>query len=789
MSKFRKLLALMIALVMVLSLAACGGSAQSSSEAPAEESAEESKEEAPAPESKEEPAQEASEEQPAEEPAAEERQNIVYATATFGQKFSPFFSTTAYDTEVYELISGFALASDRDGAVIMNGIEGETINYNGTDYTYYGMGDCVITQNDDGTVDYQIKIRDDMKFSDGEPVTIDDYIFSFYVFVDPTYDGSSTIYALPIEGMEEYRSGMDSRGNAIFAAGPDAYAENDGYTQEQYDAFWDYYNNKAGADFAQEIVDYCIANGYNAAGDSVSACAANWGFELPEEATTQDFWDAIVAAYDTVEEAEATETAGSNRLQLTIAALGADYEQGIETGTSAPNVTGLSRVDDYTVNLHMTSYDATAIYNVGLALAPLHYYGDPAAYDFENNKFGFEKGDLSTVKAKTSEPLGCGPYVFEGYSNGVVTLKANENYFTGKPVTEVLLMQEAVDSDYVPGIVTGTFDVAQPSINDATLKAIQDANSNNELEGDVIHTSLIDYRGYGYLGINADLVKVGDDPASDASKALRKGFMTLFAVYRDTVINSYYGDRAAVIQYPISNTSWAAPKPADEGYQAAYSVDAEGNQIYESSMSEEERYAAAKEAAIGYFKAAGFTYDEAAGKFTDFTDSYEVMIPGSGEQDHPAYGIAVAASEVLESLGIKLQVNDVGTSTWNDALESNTAMMWAAAWQASVDPDMTQVYHSSNAHGEGTNSNHYQVDDEELDSLIVEGRNSADTEYRKSVYKNAMEIIMDWGCELPLYQRKDCTTWSSARLDISSIPQDMTPYWGWKAEIEKLALQ
>ena len=180
-------------------------------------------------------------------------------------------------------------------------------------------------------------------------------------------------------------------------------------------------------------------------------------------------------------------------------------------------------------------------------------------------------------------------------------------------------------------------------------------------------------------------------------------------------------------------------------------------------------------------------YDEATGKFTDVTETYEVMIPGQGQQDHPAYGVAVAASEVLEELGIKLQVNDVGTSVWNNALESNTAMMWAAAWQATVDPDMTQVYSSANAHGNGTNSNHYAVDDAELDALIKAGRSSADTEERKSIYKEAMEIIMDWGCELPLYQRKDCTTFSTERIDIGTIPQDMTPYWGWYAEIETMA--
>lgn len=716
---------------------------------------------------------------------------MVYSTSTFGQKFSPFFATTAYDMEVVDLTQAVLLAADRGGAVINNGIEGETVDYNGTGYEYDGMGNVEVVQNDDGSVDYNLTMRDDIVFSDGEPATIDDVIFGIYVLSDPTYDGSSTIYALPIEGMEEYRSGMDSRGNKIFADGEgEGYVTNDLYTEDQYNAFWTYYNEESGAAFAQEIVDYCIANGYNDPSDSVALCAANWGFELAEDATVYDFWNTILEAYggDT-DEAESVESAGSTRLGLTIAALGADYETGVDTGDSAANIAGIIRTGDYSLTVHMTEYDATAIYNMSFTVAPMHYYGDKALYDYENNSFGFVKGDLSGVKAKNTEPLGCGPYTFEGYANGVVTLKANANYYKGEPKIPVMLMQESIDSDYVPGIVNGQFDVNSPSISDDTVKAIKDANANGELVGETITTVLVDYRGYGYLGINADLVNVDGEPASEASKALRKGFMTLFSVYRDTVINSYYGDRAAVIQYPISNTSWAAPKPADEGYKNAYSVDVDGNDIYDASMSEEQRYEAAREAAIGYFKAAGFTFDEEAGKFTDATETYEVMIPGQGQQDHPAYGVAVAASNVLGELGITLQVNDVGTSVWNNALEGNTAMMWAAAWQSTVDPDMTQVYSSANAHGNGTNSNHYSVDDADLDELIKAGRSSADTEERKSIYKDAMEIIMDWGCELPLYQRKDCTTYSTERVDIDTIPQDMTPYWGWYAEIETMALK
>lgn len=722
----------------------------------------------------------------AEDKAEDAPSTLVYATSTFGQKFSPFFVTTAYDQEVVDLTQGSLLAADRGGAIVEHGIEGETRTYNGTDYTYYGMGDVEVVQNEDGTVDYNLTMRDDIVFSDGTPADIDDVIFGIYVECDPTYDGAATLYALPIEGMEEYRSGMESLASLLISAGRD----NEDFTYWDADtqaAFWADID-QAGAAFAQEIVDYCKGAGYNEAEDSVAACAANWGFELPEDATAADFFANMVEAYegDLVTLSD-TETAGSSLFDLMENY--AAYSVGVSTGSGAANIAGIQRTGDYTMTVHMTEFDAKAIYDMAFTIAPLHYYGDESLYDYDNNSFGFPKGDLSIVKDKTTVPVGCGAYVFDSYDKGVVTLKANPYYFEGEPVTKVLLMQEGVDSDYVPGIITGTYDISTPTINSDTVAAIKDANSNNELVGDTLTTYLIDYRGYGYLGINADLVNIDGEPGSDASRALRKGFMTLFSVYRDTVINSYYGDRAAVIQYPISNTSWAAPQPADEGYRTAYSVDVDGNPIYTSAMSDEEKYAAAREAAIGYFKAAGFTWDEAAGKFTDATATYEVMIPGQGQQDHPAYGVAVAASEVLADLGITLQVNDVGTSVWNNALEGNTAMMWAAAWQSTADPDMTQVYHSSNAHGNGTNSNHYSVDDAALDELIDAGKKSADIEYRKSVYKEAMEIIMDWGCELPLYQRKNCYVASTIRVDNDTMPKDMTPYWVWYAEINTLAVK
>ncbi len=729
-------------------------------------------------------------------PAAEEDTTpLVVGYSPFNEKFSPFFSETAYDQDVWSMTALSLLNSDRQGAVIMNGIDGEVVNYNGTDYTYYSAANCEIVENSDGTVDYNFTLRDDLKFSDGEPVTIDDVIFSMYVLTDPTYDGSSTLFAQPIEGLEAYRSGVEARGNVIFADGDEGYTENELYTEEQYNAFWDYYNTKAGAAFAQEIVDYCIANGYNAPDDSVAACAANWGFTLEDDATAEDFWNTILEAYDSAAEAEEVETAGHDRLGLTIAALGADYQAGVTNGESAPNITGIVKTGDYSMTVRLTQVDATAIYQLTVPIAPLHYYGDAEQYDYENNQFGFPKGDLSLVRAKTTAPMGAGPYKFIKYENGVVYFEANENYFLGCPKTKYMNFQQCMaDDDKLNGVVTGTIDITDPSFSNDTVKSITDANGGEGVNGAVITTDTVDNLGYGYIGINAKNVHVGEDKGSDASKALRKAFGTVFSVYRQLGVESYYGERASVINYPISNTSWAAPQPSDDGYKVAFSTDVDGNDIYTSDMTPEQKYEAALQAALGFFEAAGYTVED--GKLTAAPEGakleYELLIPADGSGDHPSFMVVTEASKALATIGMNLIVTDLTNSSelW-DALDAETVDMWCAAWGATVDPDMYQIYYSDIANGganPGGDNTKYAIEDEELDTLIMDARASLDTAYRKAMYKACLDIIIDWADEIPVYQRQNAIIFSTERVNMATVTPDITTFYNWFAEIENIEL-
>ena len=162
----------------------------------------------------------------------------------------------------------------------------------------------------------------------------------------------------------------------------------------------------------------------------------------------------------------------------------------------------------------------------------------------------------------------------DSYSNGTVYLEANPTYFKGEPKIKYLNLLETLEDDKTVGIEAGTIDIGDPSYSGEVRKQITEYNGGDDtLEGDVVTIKLYDFLGYGYIALSANNVKVGSDPASDASKNLRKAISTVLAAYRDESIDSYYGDTAAVVNYPISSTSLAAPQVTDDGYEVAYSKD------------------------------------------------------------------------------------------------------------------------------------------------------------------------------------------------------------------------
>ena len=118
----------------------------------------------------------------------------------------------------------------------------------------------------------------------------------------------------------------------------------------------------------------------------------------------------------------------------------------------------------------------------------MHYYGDASLYDYDNNQFGFTRGDLSAVRDKSNQPLGAGPYKFVKYENKTVYMEANENYYKGAPKTKYLQWRETSDADKIAvcSRVQSTF----PIHPEANLHLIRSRALTETMNSAVIRSSL-----------------------------------------------------------------------------------------------------------------------------------------------------------------------------------------------------------------------------------------------------------------------------------------------------------
>ena len=77
---------------------------------------------------------------------------------------------------------------------------------------------------------------------------------------------------------------------------------------------------------------------------------------------------------------------------------------------------------------------------------------------------------------------------------------------------------------------------------------------------------------------------------------------------------------------------------------------------------------------------------------------------------------------------------------------------------------------------------------ETLDQDIIDARSTADQEYRKSVYKQCLDIILDWAVEIPVYQRQNCIIYSPERVNADTFTKDVTTFYSWYNDITNIEM-
>ena len=135
-----------------------------------------------------------------------ESRALNLAIGALDGNFNPFFYTSQNDGEIIGMTQVSLLGVDRSGKPAV----GDNYPVVAKDYTitYY-------TEREDGSAtedsslakrtEYEFLIKNGLKFSDGSDLTIKDVLFNFYVYLDPAYTGSNTMYSVDIQGLAAYQ--------------------------------------------------------------------------------------------------------------------------------------------------------------------------------------------------------------------------------------------------------------------------------------------------------------------------------------------------------------------------------------------------------------------------------------------------------------------------------------------------------------------------------------------------------------------------------------------------------
>ena len=181
-----------------------------------------------------------------------EREPLRLAIGAVDQKFNPLFYTSLNDGVIAGLTQVSLVYADAEGKLVV-GEDQPTValdyleSYYNANGTKLATGDgTTITAEPGGNVSgdsngyttYEFLIKNGMKFSDGVDLTVMDVLFNLYVYLDPLYSGSNTIYSTRIEGMQAYRQNDPDASDTVAGAGTNTIYYNNAVNRYRSLARW-----------------------------------------------------------------------------------------------------------------------------------------------------------------------------------------------------------------------------------------------------------------------------------------------------------------------------------------------------------------------------------------------------------------------------------------------------------------------------------------------------------------------------------------------------------------------
>ena len=816
------------------------------------------------------------------------RDAIVLMTEELSGLFNPFYATSGTDQDVVGMTQIGMLSTDSNGKTVA-----------GEEYPTVVL-DYEVKSGATESV-YTFVLKNNIKFSDGKPLTMNDVLFNMYEYLDPVYTGLSTMYSIKIKGLSEYRlqqktSSGGSDTESQLSTNANKYATT--RIRELIETYQEagkisgsqntYQLSEAG--MKEAIAKRTVSNGYKIAVASKSEQAgfdynaqllADYNFALKtfkeelqadfkaakesydlntlpysewkEELSSDVFkfflsegyitpeyekvqgkenklkivkFNGEVGSYDTQEKAinrvyndkitnelhnvlSVWGTAGT--LTTEFAAKAKEIMLRDQMGNSStllyPNIEGIVSLGHTTsissvtithedksttpyqvasehnedgtpksgydvLQITIEGTDPKAIYNFGFTVAPAHYYTADDSHpngreiDIKNNKFGVEYATASfqsnVIQSQQHQevPMGAGPYQATNekndsnpagkdfWSSNVIYFKKNE-HFMFDVKTDKLQFQVVSPSNALDTLQSGAVDFVTPQFTKANVERLDGMKEKgfNKLSAWQL--------GYGYVGINA-----GKVPNANVRRAIMSAMQASLAT------EYYSAGTCEVIDWPMSKMSWAYPKEANGSSKP-------NGHDYTMWTTKEQAIAKVKK----YMQLANVSKGDSQLKIR-FT------IAGASITEHPTYSVFKQAAEILNSCDWEVEVK--ADSQALTKLSTGSLEVWAAAWGATIDPDMYQVYHKNSSatsvYAWGyreikANPTKYFEENKiinELSKVIDDARAIDNQSERTKMYEEAMGYVLDLAVEMPVYQRKNLYAYNSK--NVSGFNENVNPY-------------
>ena len=737
MKKSKRLLALLLALVMVFSLAACGDKKEDP-EKPEEEQTEGGGGDDAAEGGETDPDKELEEEKENFEKQTDENTLVVGASDMNGDWLNGF-TNNAYDVYVKKLIGNYGAygtyVADQNGKFVLDPI--------------VNAKEPESKVNEDGSKTYTFFLNDNLVWNDGTPITAKDYVFSLLWEAAPEWHNVGADLSRSsgdgFVGAKEYSEG---KSNSIAGI---KYIDDTTFELTLEAEKVPYFYETASVSMSPTPMHRFTPD--LVIGEDGSSLAVKEGYELSDDIKSQ-YLDGIksdVAKFDEDIKAYEAEMAEAEEAEK------ADYEEAIEEvkANKAAKEEELAKVEkgefgDVTKTVLSAS-----------------------AYEVRDNY-------------KSNPDVTCGPYNFVSFKDQIAKVELNDKYlgnFEGKkPTIKNVVVQKVNGKLAVDFVLNGNIDIWPQEFKAEDIKKVKEAEDKGEIAYNTYYRN-----GYGVIPLLTDLGATQHKEVRQAIAWLidREEFVVNLAGGYGQVINGSYGIAEWTYQEMEDKSETGDVEEDMELTQYNLNFD-KANEVLDNSPYVFEKDGTTK-----------WDVEKARAEYDSNRDNFDYWRYNDKGEKLTVNHFATVDNEVSELLQSQIQNNgkqagleytmsygDFATllnSYYTPDLNNPKYTAFNMGTGFAVPNDPYYAYHSDFIGGNNRN----RVNDKELDKLLVEWRGLDSSEKDKYVdgWVKFQQWYNDFVPEIPLY--------ANEYFDIHTLRVEglgTTPMWQWCDDIVNITL-